>query len=71
MSDLADLIGARGRLVALREQLASCETALVDNELRPEGVALTYNGANGVFGSAYHYWLEERPASTDSTRPRS
>ena len=34
MSDLADLIGARGRLVALREQLASCETALVDNELR-------------------------------------
>ena len=39
----------------------------IDNELRPEGVALTYNGANGVFGSAYHYWLEERPASTDST----
>jgi hypothetical protein len=34
MSDLADLIGARGRLVALKEQLASCETALVDNELR-------------------------------------
>ena len=34
MSDLAGLIHARGQLVTLREQLASCETALVDNELR-------------------------------------
>jgi hypothetical protein len=36
MSDLADLIRTRRQLVALREQLASCETALVDNDLRTQ-----------------------------------
>ncbi len=34
MSNLSDLIEARGQLVARREQLSACETALVDNELR-------------------------------------
>ena len=34
MSNLSDLIKARGQLVARREQLSACETALVDNELR-------------------------------------
>jgi hypothetical protein len=39
----------------------------VDNEIRPEGVAATYGGKSGIFGSAFNYWLEERPTDVDST----
>ncbi|MDY0065288.1 MAG: putative porin [Steroidobacteraceae bacterium] len=37
-----------------------------DNEIRPEGAAVHYNGPNGVFGSAFHFWLEERSVQGDS-----
>lgn len=42
-------------------------SAFIDNEIRPEGVAVSYKGAGGVFGSAFRFWLEERPANADST----
>jgi hypothetical protein len=38
-----------------------------DNELRPEGIAAAYKAANGLFGSAYRFWLEERAEAGDST----
>jgi hypothetical protein len=41
-------------------------SAFIDNEIRPEGLALTYDGQNGLFGSAFNYWLEERADSADS-----
>ncbi len=41
-------------------------SGFVDNEIRPEGIALAYGGAQGVFGSAFRYWLEERPQAGDS-----
>jgi hypothetical protein len=40
--------------------------AFIDNEIRPEGVALSFDPGGGVFGSAFHYWLEERPEASDS-----
>lgn len=41
-------------------------SAFIDNEIRPEGIALAYDGAHGVFGSAFRYWLEERAQARDS-----
>jgi Putative porin len=41
-------------------------SAFIDNEIRPEGIALAYGGAHGVFGSAFRYWIEERPQAGDS-----
>jgi hypothetical protein len=41
-------------------------SAFIDNEIRPEGIALAYEGAHGMFGSAFRYWLEERPQAADS-----
>lgn len=41
-------------------------SGFIDNEIRPEGIALAYGGAHGVFGSAFRYWLEERPQAGDS-----
>lgn len=38
-----------------------------DNELRPEGIAAAYQAANGLFGSAFRFWLEERAVQADST----
>jgi hypothetical protein len=40
--------------------------AFIDNEIRPEGLALSLEHASGFFGSAFHYWLEERPEGADS-----
>lgn len=41
-------------------------SAFIDNEIRPEGVAVSYKGAGGVFGSAFRFWLEERAVNADS-----
>jgi hypothetical protein len=40
--------------------------AFIDNEIRPEGLALSFEHGSGFFGSAFHYWLEERPEGADS-----
>ena len=47
MSNLSDLIKARGQLVARREQLSACETALVDNELRTRNATARAPGGAG------------------------
>jgi hypothetical protein len=60
--DLA-VIGGKMRQPFVRPGMS----LFVDNEIRPEGIAVTYDGAGGMFGSAFHNWLEERPASADST----
>jgi hypothetical protein len=57
------VIGGKMRQPFVRPGLS----LFIDNEIRPEGIAVTYDGANGVFGSAFHYWLEERSTSVDST----
>ena len=41
--------------------------AFIDNEIRPEGLALSLEHGSGVFGSAFHFWLEERPVDAEST----
>jgi hypothetical protein len=41
-------------------------SGFIDNEIRPEGIAIAYGGAQGAFGSAFRYWLEERPQAGDS-----
>jgi hypothetical protein len=41
--------------------------AFIDNEIRPEGLALSLERDSGLFGSAFHFWLEERPVDADST----
>ncbi|MGH8175712.1 MAG: putative porin [Steroidobacter sp.] len=41
-------------------------SAFFDNEIRPEGVAIGYKSARGVFGSAFRFWLEERSVHADS-----
>ncbi|MGH8189707.1 MAG: putative porin [Steroidobacteraceae bacterium] len=41
-------------------------SGFIDNEIRPEGVALAYEGPHGLFGSAFRYWLEERAQAPDS-----
>lgn len=38
-----------------------------DNEIRPEGIAVNYKDEHGVFGTAFRFWLEERPLQADST----
>jgi hypothetical protein len=60
-NDIA-VIGGKMRQPFVRPGLS----LFVDNEIRPEGIAVTYDGASGVFGSAFDYWLEERSASGDS-----
>jgi hypothetical protein len=57
------VIGGKMRQPFVRPGLS----LFIDNEIRPEGLAVTYDGANGVFGSAFRYWLEERSTSVDST----
>jgi hypothetical protein len=42
-------------------------SAFIDNEIRPEGLAVNYRGASGLFATGFHYWLEERPQEGDST----
>jgi hypothetical protein len=37
-----------------------------DNEIRPEGVAVSYKDARGIFGTAFDFWLEERALQGDS-----
>jgi len=38
----------------------------IDNEIRPEGVAVNYE-YGGLSASAFGFWLEERPRESDST----
>lgn len=42
-------------------------STFIDSEIRPEGVAIAYQDPSGIFGSAFHYWLEERASQADST----
>jgi hypothetical protein len=60
-ADLA-VIGGKMRQPFVRPGLS----AFIDNEIRPEGIAVTYDGPNGVFASAFDYWLEERSTAGDS-----
>lgn len=38
----------------------------LDNEIRPEGVAVNYKDSRGIFGNAFNFWLEERELQGDS-----
>jgi hypothetical protein len=38
----------------------------IDNEIRPEGLAVNYRDKLGLFGSAFNFWLEERSSAPDS-----
>lgn len=42
-------------------------SAFIDNEIRPEGVAVSFQRDGGLFASAFRFWLEERPVNADST----
>lgn len=37
-----------------------------DVEIRPEGLAMNYRDARGIFGNAFNFWLEERATQSDS-----
>lgn len=41
-------------------------SAFIDNEIRPEGIAVNYKMAGGAFGSAFRFWLDERVLNADS-----
>lgn len=41
-------------------------SAFFDNEIRPEGLAVSYRDGRGIFGNAFNFWLEERPSMDDS-----
>jgi hypothetical protein len=61
--DAVAVIAGKMRMPFVRPGLSM----FIDNEIRPEGVAVTYDGDSGLFGSAFNYWLEERPTDSDTT----